>query len=354
MRVEPAIVVAAPPGRWRRAAPVVVLGAALLAALILGVAAGATPIPAGDVWRIAVHQAFPDLMPVDWTTARERIVWELRVPRVLLGALAGAGLAMGGAALQATTRNPLADPFLLGVSAGAALGAVAVIAHLGPFLGLHTLPIMAFAGGLLSLTLLLGALGRDGAAAPERVVLAGVAISFALMAATNLLIFLGDQRAAHSVVFWMLGGLGRATWDQLALPALAVLGGGAWLMLRARDLNALMMGEETAYALGVDAARTRIAVLGVTALMTSVTVALTGAIGFIGLVTPHLVRALVGGDNRLVLPLSALVGAILLVGVDIAARLVVAPQEAPVGVITGGIGGLFFLWLTGRRRRAEA
>jgi len=353
VRAEP-VIAAAAPGRLRRAAPAALLGLALPAALILGVAAGATPIPAGDVWRIALHQAIPGLVEADWTAARETIVWELRVPRALLGALAGAGLAMGGAALQATTRNPLADPFLLGVSAGAALGAVAVIAHLGPFLGLYTLPVMAFAGGLLSLALLLGALGRDGAGAPERVVLAGVAISFVLMAATNLLIFLGDQRAAHAVVFWMLGGLGRATWDQLAIPALAVIGGGLWLMSRARALNALMMGEETAYALGVDAARMRLAVLGVTALMTSVTVALTGAIGFIGLVTPHVVRALSGGDNRRLLPLSALAGAILLVLVDVAARLVVAPQEAPVGVITGGIGGLFFLWLTARNRHAAA
>jgi iron complex transport system permease protein len=349
MRPEPAIA-AAPAGLGRAALPYAGLGLLLVAALGLGVAAGSTAIPLDDVWRIALHRVAPGLIAPDWTAARENIVWELRVPRALLGALAGAGLAMSGAALQATTRNPLADPFLLGVSAGAALGAVAVIAHLGPFLGLYTLPLMAFAGGLVSLALLLGALGRDGAGSPERVVLAGVAISFVLMAATNLLIFLGDQRAAHAVVFWMLGGLGRAAWGELGVPALAVIGGGLWLLARARALNALTMGEETAYALGVDAARTRLAVLAVTALITSVTVALTGAIGFVGLVTPHVVRALAGGDNRRVLPLCALAGAILLVLVDVAARLVVAPQEAPVGVITGGVGGAFFLWLTARRR----
>jgi iron complex transport system permease protein len=323
---------------------------ALAGALILGVAAGSTSIPAGDVWRIALSQVAPGLVEADWSTAREKIVWELRVPRALLGALAGASLAMSGAALQATTRNPLADPFLLGVSAGAALGAVAVISHLGSFLGVYTLPIMAFGGGLLSLALLLGALGREGAAAPERVVLAVVAISFVLMAGTNLLIFLGDQRAAHSVVFWMLGGLGRATWPELWLPTLATFGGGLWLMTRARALNAMMMGEETAYALGIDAARTRLAVLITTALMTSIMVALTGAIGFIGLVTPHILRAFAGGDMRRLLPLSALAGAILLVAVDVAARLIVAPQEAPVGVITGGIGGACFLWLMARGR----
>jgi iron complex transport system permease protein len=228
------------------------------------------------------------------------------------------------------------------------LGAVAVITQTGDVLGVHTLPLAAFAGGLGSLALLVGALGRDGAAAPERVVLAGVAVSFILMAATNLLIFLGDQRAAHAVVFWMLGGLGRASWPVLWVPGLGVALGGLWLMARARTLNALSMGDETAAALGVAVARTRIEILVVSALITSLLVALTGAIGFIGLAAPHLARAFVGGDNRRVLPVAALGGAILMVGVDIGARLVVAPQEAPVGVLTGAIGGVWLLWLTAR------
>ena len=276
-------------------------------------------------------------------------MWELRTPRVILGALAGAGLALSGAALQATTRNPLADPFLLGISAGAALGAVSIIVHLGPILGLYSLPVAAFAGSALSLALLIGALGGTGASSPERVILAGVAISFLLMAFTNLLIFLGDQRAAHSVVFWMLGGLGRATWPQLLVPVLVVGLGAAWLFSHARSLNALMMGEESAYALGVNAARLRVAVLTVSALITSVLVALTGAIGFVGLVVPHIVRYWIGGDNRYLLPLCALGGAVFLILTDVVARLVVAPQEAPIGVLTGGIGGAYFLWLTTRK-----
>ncbi|SEA90111.1 FecCD family ABC transporter permease [Rubrimonas cliftonensis] len=338
----------APGARAGLGAPLALLAAALAGAMLAGVAAGATPIDPWDVWRILANRAWPDLYAPDWPLARERIVWELRAPRAVLGALAGAGLAMAGTALQATTRNALADPFLLGVSAGAALGAVAVITQTGDVLGVHTLPLAAFAGGLGSLALLVGALGRDGAGAPERVVLAGVAVSFILMAATNLLIFLGDQRAAHAVVFWMLGGLGRASWPVLWVPGLGVAVGGLWLMARARTLNALSMGDETAAALGVPVARTRIEILVVSALITSLLVALTGAIGFIGLVVPHLARAFVGGDNRRVLPVAALGGAILMVAVDVGARLVVAPQEAPVGVLTGAIGGAWFLWLTAR------
>ncbi|WP_333835098.1 FecCD family ABC transporter permease [Rubrimonas sp.] len=325
-----------------------ILGALLCAVMLTGVAAGATAIDPWDVWRILANRVWSGVYEPDWPIARERIVWDLRAPRAVLGALAGAGLAMAGAALQATTRNALADPFLLGVSAGAALGAVTVITQTGDVLGAWTLPLAAFGGGLGSLALLVGALGREGAAAPERVVLAGVAVSFILMAATNLLIFLGDQRAAHAVVFWMLGGLGRASWPALWAPAVGVLVGGFWLLTRARMLNALSMGDETAAALGVPVARARVEILVVSALITSLLVALTGAIGFIGLVVPHLARAFVGGDNRRVLPAAALGGAALMVLVDVGARLVVAPQEAPVGVLTGAIGGAWFLWLTAR------
>lgn len=148
----------------------------------------------------------------------------------------------------------------------------------------------------------------------------------------------------------MLGGLGRARWSEIRIPAIVVLGGALWLIWRARALNALMMGEESAYALGVDAAHTRLAVLALTALMTSVLVALTGSIGFVGLVVPHIRRHRIGGDNRRLMPRCALAGAAFLVLVDVAARLVVAPREAPIGIITGGVGGAHFCWLMARRR----
>ena len=326
-----------------------IIAVLLVSALVLGVVSGVTDISIVTVWKVALSKVIPDAVEVDWTGAHERIIWELRLPRVLLAALTGAGLALSGAALQATTRNPLADPFLLGVSAGAALGAVAVISHIGAFAGIYSLPIAAFIGGALSLSLLIGVLGREGAARSDRVILAGVAISFFLMAGTNLLIFLGDQRASHSVVFWMLGGLGRARWDHIWIPAGTVLLGAIWLIWKARALNALMMGEESAYSLGVHTARLRLTVLVLTALMTSVLVSLTGIIGFVGLVVPHILRFWVGGDNRRLLPLCAIGGALFLVIVDIAARTIIAPQEAPIGIITGGVGGAYFCWLIAKR-----
>ena len=339
---------ARPGARWAVAA--VLVSVLLVGAFGLSVSAGTADIAATTVWKVVLSKLPGGGVGADWPRAHERIVWDLRVPRALLAALTGAGLALSGAALQATTRNALADPFLLGVSSGAALGAVAVISHLGHFAGAYSLPVAAFVGGALSLVILIAVLGRDGAARSDRVILAGVAISFLLMAGTNLLIFLGDQRASHSVVFWMLGGLGRARWDMLWIPAATVLAGTLWLVWKSRALNALMMGEESAYSLGIHAARFRLAVLVVTALMTSVLVSLTGVIGFVGLVVPHILRFWTGGDNRKLIPLCALSGALFLVLVDIAARVVIAPQETPIGVITGGVGGAYFCWLIARRR----
>ena len=333
----------------RTLAAALILTTLLAAALGLAVVVGAADVTLATVGKVLLSKLIPQSVTVDWSRAHERIIWDLRVPRAFLAALTGAGLALSGAALQAVTRNPLADPFLLGVSSGAALGAVAVISHLGDFAGLYSLPIAAFLGGALSLTLLVSVLGHEGATRSDRVILAGVAISFLLMAATNLLIFLGDQRASHSVVFWMLGGLGRARWDNLWVPAGTVLAGALWLSWKARALNALMMGEESAYSLGVHAARLRLIVLVLTALMTSVLVSLTGVIGFVGLVVPHIIRFSIGGDNRRLLPLCALGGALFLVIVDIAARTIIAPQEAPIGIVTGGVGGAYFCWLIAKK-----
>lgn len=325
-----------------------VLVGLLLLSAGFAVTAGPVPIPMETAWKVALHKAFPDWIEMDWSQGRDRIIWDLRFPRVILGFLVGAGLSVVGSALQAATRNPLADPYLFGVSSGAALGAVAVIVHLGDFAGIYSLPIAAFLGALLSLALLLGLTQRQRTLAPERLVLAGVAVSFALMAGTNFLIFLGDQRAAHSVVFWMLGGLGLARWDQLWIPAAAVFGGIAWLYLQGHRMNALLMGEETAVSLGVDVNRFRISLFVVCALMAGVLVALTGAIGFVGLMVPHIVRMVVGGDNRRLLPACALIGGIFLVWVDVLARVTLAPQELPIGIITAALGSVFFMWMMRR------
>jgi len=257
---------------------------------------------------------------------------------------------MVGASLQAVTRNPLADPHLLGISSGGAFGAILALLHSDPFFGLLTVPLLAFLGALGATALVLGLSRFVGAASAGRLVLAGVAVSFIVMAGANLLIFLGDPRATHTVVFWMLGGLGLAQWDQLIYPLTILLCCGAWLILRSRELNAMTLGDETAATLGIPVARFRLAVFAVGALITGVTVAFSGIIGFVGLMVPHVVRILAGGDYLRVLPGSALAGAAFLLWADIAARTVMAPEDMPIGIVTGLIGGVFFVWLLGQKQ----
>ncbi|MGB1238506.1 MAG: FecCD family ABC transporter permease [Pseudomonadales bacterium] len=331
------------------------IAAALLAAIaalaVLGVITGVSQISAAQAINILLQGAGvePLFDTAPWRKSQAVIITELRAPRVVLALLAGAGLAVCGAALQAATRNPLTDPFLLGVSSGASLGAVLVITQLGAFLGTYTLPLFSFGGGLLSFALLLTLLRRPANQRPDRLILAGVAISFLLMAATNGLIFFGDQRAAQSIVFWMLGGFGLARWDLLALPAGLIVAGIVVLLWQARNLNALMMGQESAAALGLEVNRVRGMILLVATLVTSLIVSLSGTIGFVGLVVPHIVRTFVGGDNRILLPLCVLAGAAFMLAADIVSRQLIAPQELPIGIITGAIGGAYFCYLLLRR-----
>ena len=321
----------------------------LLASLSLAVSVGAVPVPTSTVWGILVSKVSPGLIDPTWSQGREAIVWEIRFPRALLAVMVGAGLALVGAALQAVTRNPLADPHLLGISSGGAFGAIFALLHSGLFLGLLTVPLLAFAGALMATAIVLGVSRVADATSADRLVLAGVAVSFIIMAGANGLIFLGDPRASHTVVFWMLGGLGLAKWSQLIYPLLILLASGAWLLSRSTQLNAMTIGDETAATLGIPVARFRLVVFVVGALITGVMVAFSGIIGFVGLMVPHVARLLVGGDYTRVLPASALIGAIFLLWADIAARTVMAPEDMPIGIVTGLIGGIFFVWLLGRR-----
>lgn len=336
--------------------PVIVaaLAVVLVLALLVAVGFGSTAIPLPTVARIiAGHLGVSFGGPADWSAGRDTIVWQVRLPRALLGATIGASLALTGAALQAVTRNTLADPHLLGISSGAALGAILALMHTGMVLGLATVPLMAFAGAL-GATALVAGLARVGEAREAgRLVLTGVAISFVISALGSLAIFLGDPRATHTVVFWMLGGLGLAQWAHLPYPLAALLACGLFLVIRARDLNAMTLGDETATTLGISATRFRMQVFVVCALLTGAAVAFSGIISFVGLMIPHLVRIAVGGDYRRVLPLSALAGAIFLVAADLFARVILPPQDMPLGIITGFFGGLFFLALM-RRARAVA
>ena len=327
------------------------LGLAVLLVLscALSLVFGAAQVPLERVLAILARQLFGIEPAVAVSVGQDSIVWQLRAPRVLLGALVGAGLALVGTALQAVTRNPLADPHLLGVSSGAAFGAVLVVLYLGEFAGMLSLPLAAFVGAMASMLLVLAIASRGGRLHSERLLLAGVAVSFVMMAASNLLLYLGNPHAASSVLFWMLGGLGLARWELLWLPALCLLLALVVLLGLGRALNALMAGEQSAVSLGLEPRRVRLLVFVVASLLTGVLVSLSGAIGFVGLMLPHVARFLVGAEHRRVLPVAALLGALFLVWVDVAARTWLAPQDLPIGIVTAAIGGAFFVALLRRR-----
>ncbi|MDX3213744.1 iron ABC transporter permease [Streptomyces scabiei] len=331
--------------------PPLILGLALLLllSLVAGTGLGAAGIAGTDVLRFlwagltggTVHAG---------DAAAYTIVWEIRLPRVVLGAVVGAGLASVGVGVQAIVRNALGDPFVLGISSGAAVGANAVIL-LGAFaaLGIWALSVSAFLSALAAMALVYALARSPHGLSPLRLVLTGTALAYGFEAVTTVMVF-GAARgeAARSALMWLLGSLGGATWAQVPLVAVTVAAGWAWLRRRAESLNALALGDETSAALGVRPERLRRELFLVTAAVTGTVVAVSGAIGFVGLMVPHVVRMLVGADHRRVLAVAPLVGAVLLVWADVLSRLLLAPAELPVGVITAVVGVPAFLLLMRR------
>lgn len=331
-----------------RSATVTVALAALLAVALLGsLAFGAEVLPVARVVD-AVLQDRPG--PVS------TIVWDLRMPRSLLAAIVGAGLALAGTGVQTLVRNPLADPYLLGVSSGASVGATAVITTgvLGA-LGTWALFTGALLGALVAGALVGAIAVAQGGITPIRLILTGTVLGSAFSATASFLVFrAGDPAAAQSVLFWLLGSLSGAQWDRVAVPAVTV--GLVLVLFLATSgwLDALNAGPDTAAALGVPVTVARAALFAVCAIAVGVLVAVSGAVGFVGLVVPHLARLLVGSRHRVLVPVSALAGALFLVVVDVAARIAVRPTEMPLSVVTGLIGAPVFLVLMGRRRYRTA
>ena len=285
-------------------------------------------------------------------TMVDRIVVDLRLPRMLLAILVGSGLAVVGALLQTTTRNDLADPYLFGLSSGSAAGAVAVITLTGEVLGVWTLPLAAFAGGMASVVVVMVLLRRFRSHTPERLILAGLSVSFLFTALTYYLTFLGDQRAAQSVLFWTMGGLGSARWDNLFVPLLGLMALVVFSWRKLGALDAMLSGENTAHSLGIDPERLRIQVFVVCAFATACFVAVSGVIGFVGLMVPHLARALTGALHRSMLSVAMLIGALLLLLSDVVCRTVLAPQELPVGIVTASVGALFVMYTLFKQEEA--
>ncbi|WP_411080216.1 FecCD family ABC transporter permease [Streptomyces sp. cmx-18-6] len=343
-----------PLSRGGRRTPLSVVAPLLLAVLLVTVCV-AVSVGSVGVRLETVIQVIAGRLSGGGTSAGvmdDQIVWNLRLPRVLLAAVVGAGLAVVGVTLQATVRNPLADPYVLGVSAGAGLMAsVAITLGSVAVAGLST-SAAAFVGALVAMIAVLGLSRRAGRVIPSRLILAGVTLSYLFSGATSFVIFRsGNADAAHSVLFWLLGSLSESSWSNLALPAAAVLIVGVHLMLRTRTLNALAAGDDAALSLGVFVHRVRVRLLVVASLLTGVLVAVSGGIGFVGLIVPHLVRLVVGPDHRRLLPIAMLVGAIYLVVVDVLCRVLVRPEELPIGIVTAVLGAPVFLWLL---RRSEA
>lgn len=322
----------------------------LLVSLFASLSLGGVSVPLTDVLGILAGSLLSGEIDPAISRGHQAIVWELRFPRSLLAAIVGSGLAVVGVSLQSLTRNYLADPHLLGISAGGAFGAILALLHVGFIFGQITVPLFAFLGAVMATGLVLWLSIVTSSFSASRLVLIGVAVSFVVMAFSNVLIFLGDSRATQTVVFWMLGGFGTATWNIIPITLIALLTCFGYFILNSGTLNAMTMGDETASTMGIPVFRFRLIAFVVGAFLTGVLVSYSGVIGFVGLMVPHIARFLVGGNNFRVLPISAMIGAVFLLLCDVLARTLFAPQELPVGIVTGLIGGGFFIWLLANRK----
>lgn len=338
------------PRAGRRRAVLTVLIGLLLAAGLANIGLGAVGIPPPQVIAILADHAGIHLN-IAYTEQQDAVLWAIRLPRVAMAAIVGCGLGIAGAALQGIFRNPLADPGLIGVSSGAAVGAAGMIVLGAAPLGLATVPLAAFLGGAAATALVYACARYRGRTEVVTLLLCGIAVNTIAGAVIGLLTVIASDAELRGIVFWSLGSMGGATWHNLAsiapLIAVAVL----VLPRLAGSLDLLALGEREAGHLGVHTERVRIAVVTLAALATGAGVAAAGIVGFVGLVVPHIVRLLAGPGHRTVLPASALGGAVTLLAADLAARTVAVPAEIPLGVVTALIGGPFFLALVVRTRR---
>lgn len=328
----------------------------LLLAGVMGVSVslGAVTISLSKSWSILGHRFLGFSGPGKWTASDSSIILDLRLPRILSGALVGSALAMAGSVLQALLRNPLADPFVLGISSGAAVGAVlAILFGLGAtFLGAYAVPGSAFGGALFTLFLVYFIARVEGRAPTNTMLLAGVIVSSFFSAVIMFLISATSDEQIYNVTFWLMGNLEYMASQSLGIIFLFLMVGGGILLALARDFNLLALGEEPASELGVDVERVKKTAFIFASLITGAVVSVSGLIGFVGLIVPHVVRMIWGPDHRFLLPASALVGAMLMVVADTLARTVMAPTEIPVGVVTAMGGAPFFVYLLRKKGHA--
>lgn len=323
------------------------LAGMLFCLVVAAAGAGFMRIPPADVLAVLGNRIWgADISHIDPVFIG--VVMDVRMPRILASALVGFGLASSGAVFQGILLNPLAEPFTLGVSSGAAFGAsLALLLGLSAF-GPSTVSIAAFAGAVATLAAVMFVAGRDTQFSPASLILSGVIVSAILSAGISFMKYMADERVSM-IIFWLMGSFAAKTWSEVLLAALVCLTGFLVFMFHARDLNIMSMGDRTAQGLGIETGRVRLVLLAAATLVSAICVSISGIIGFVGLIVPHLMRMVLGPDNRLLLPASGLGGAILLLAADTLTRAVL-PQEVPIGVLTALIGGPVFCVIFRRSR----
>lgn len=332
--------------------PVLILLAGLLIlSVILSITFGAVSIPAEEVakiiWYRMIHADNPEALEV-LSSSRMEIIWNIRMPRVLMAVVVGAGLALAGVVMQAVVKNPLANPYILGISSGASLGATTgILLGLFSMFGQYGVSVGAFLGALLTSLLVFAiAFSGTGRGNTIKLLLAGMAINAMCSAFTNFIIYTAsDAEGIRSVTFWSMGGLTSSSWAMLPIPAVVLVVVLAYFLTQFRTLNVMLVGEESATTMGVNIVLYRKVYLVLCACVTGVVVAVSGTIGFVGLIIPHVVRMLVGSDHKRVVPISVLCGSIFLVWCDVFARIYLHNSELPIGIVTSMIGGPFFIYL---------
>lgn len=336
-----------------RAGIYLALGLLLLVVLIACVGIGSVSVPLPDLFRSLISPVFKTAAEGVSDPSFPVIVLRLRLPRVLVAMVVGAALSLAGGTMQGLFKNPLADPYIVGVSSGAAVGAaLAMVAGLGwSIVGGFAIPLAAFIGGISSLILVYSLASSGGRVSTLSLLLAGIAVSTFLGALVSLIVFFSGQQL-QQVVFWMMGGFTGRRWIHVYSVLPLLLLGGAVIIWHSRDLDALAMGDEQAHYMGIEVEKVKRRLLWASALITAGAVSVSGLIGFVGLVVPHSMRLIGGPIHRWLLPASALAGAIFLASADLLARVVLAPIELPVGLVTALAGGPFFLYLLKKRRLA--
>jgi iron complex transport system permease protein len=340
------------PRRWRwRFFAIGGLAVALLIIALLVLTIGSVRIPFATVWGVLISHLPLVTWQGNWPPATDTIIADIRLPRVLLAGLVGAALGVAGAAYQGLFRNPLADPYLIGVSQGASLGATLGFVFAWGILGSYLVPVLAFGGALVAVSVVY-AVSRVGKAVPATtLILAGVAVGALLQSVTSYLLLMSPDKT-HGIFAWLMGGFSTANWQQVWLVLPYILIGLAVILVFARPLNVMQLDEEQAQQLGINVERTKLILLGASTLITAAAVCFVGTIGFVGIIVPHAVRLIFGPDHRSLLPIAALVGASLLILADTLCRTLLPVSEIPVGVITAFLGAPFFVFILRRKQKA--